>query len=435
MILLLNSNKSKIMLARTSFLCYIIGLLFIAPMGVAQTPPPNAAFEAFAMGDYRAALQLYTAARRANPTDTTAIFYQGLCYFNLGEYQRCLQTLPFVTHSNTFRARAYYFMAKSLEAGGATAAALDDVRRALRADSTFAPARKLLAQLLCANKQFVAAVDAMDSAATADAIALVGNCLLSNERCAEAKTLARRMLAFDSTSYAARLLLADAYFCSESYEHAAATYLKLFDQVANYPRVLRRLGSCYLNTPNSRYELAETYLKVYLAATGDSSTAVLTDIGRAYQGRARFDSAAVYFAAAVRQDSSVAFSHYNLGLAYYQLQKYRAAERALAQAIALSKMNLDFSSRQHYMLGAAQMSQNENKAAMQAYRKALELNADCYDCYYFLGTVYQTLNDSLNATNYFRRFLQRTAKLSDERFSDMRKNARQFLQSLNPPQK
>jgi len=202
------------MLARTKFLCYIIGLLFIAPIGWTQTPPTKEAFEAFTVGDYRAALKLYTAARRADPADTAAIFYQGLCYFNLGEYDRCMQILQFVARSKPFRARAYYFMAKSEEAGGAIASALDDVRRALKADSTFAPARKLLAQLLCANKQFAAAVNAVDSSATAEVITSVGNCLLNNERCDEAKTIARRVLAADSTNYAARLLLADAYFCS-----------------------------------------------------------------------------------------------------------------------------------------------------------------------------------------------------------------------------
>ncbi|MCG3119845.1 MAG: Lipopolysaccharide assembly protein B [bacterium] len=404
-------------------------------MGWAQTPQTQAAFEAFTLGDYRAALQLYKEARAADPADTTAIFYQGLCYFNLGEYDHCLQTLQAITGSPSFRARAYYFIAKAEEAGGAISSALDDVRRALRADSTFMPARKLLGQLLCANKQFAAAVDAIDSSATADVIAAVGNCLLASARCAEAMTMARQILAADSTHFTARLLLADAYFCSENFEKAAATYLQLYAQIPNYPRILRRLGSCYLNMQNSRYELAESYLKAYLAATGDSSSGVLTDIGRAYQGRALFDSAAVYFAATVRQDTTIAFSHFNLGLTYYQLKKYHAAEAEMRKAIACSKSGLDFSSRQHYMLGAAHMSQNENKAAIQAYRKAIELNADCYDCYYFLGTVYQTLNDAPKAAAYFRSFLQRTAQLTDDRFGDMRKNARQFLLGAKSPNK
>jgi len=338
------------MLARANFSHYIIGLLFIAQIGWAQTPQTKEAFEVCTVGDYRTALKLYTAVRYADPADT-AIFYQGLCYFNLGEYSQCIQTLQFITGSKPFRARAYYFMAKSAEAGGAISSALDDVRRVLKADSTLAPARKLLAQLLCSGKQFAAAVGVIDSTATADVIASIGNCLLNIERCDEAKTIARRVLSADSTNYAARLLLADAYFCSANYEYAAATYLKLFEQIATYPRILRRLGSCYLNMRESRYELVESYLKSYLAATGDSSAGVLTDIGRAYQGRAWFDSAAVYFAAAVRRDTTVAFSHFNLGLIY------------------------------------------------------------------------------------FRSFLQRTAKITDDRFSDMRKNARQFLQSLNPSKK
>lgn len=420
------------MLARASIFSYIIGLLFTVATGWPQTPHTQEAFEAFTAGDYRTALQFYLAARRANPADTAAIFYQGLCYFNLGEYTPCIQTLQIVARSKTFRARAYYFIAKAEEASGGIASALDEVRRALQADSTLAPARKLLAQLLCANKQFAAAVEAVDTTTTADAVAAVGNCLLTNERCAEAQRLARRRLAIDSTNFTARLLLADAYFCSNNFEAAAAAYLKIFDGVSSSLRILRRLGSCYLNMRNSRYDLAESYLKAYLAATGDSSSGVLTDIGRVYQGRAQFDSAAIYFAAAVRQDTTVAFSHFNLGLTYYQLQKYRAAEKEMQQAIAYSKQSLDFSSRQYYMLGAAHMSQNEHKAAIAAYQKAIELNADCYDCYYFLGTVYQTLNNPSQAAAYFRRFLQRTAKIADERFSDMRKNARQFLQGLNP---
>jgi superkiller protein 3 len=162
---------------------------------------------------------------------------------------------------------------------------------------------------------------------------------------------------------------------------------------------------------------------------------VLTDIGRVFQSTSRFDSAAVYYAAAVRQDTAVAFSQFNLGLAYYQLKKYREAERAMLRAIALSEKNLDFSSRQHYMLGAARMSQNKNKSAIQAYRKAIELNADCYDCYYFLGTVYQALNDYPQAATWFRRFLQRTADSKDAHFDEMRKYARQFLQGLNQAKK
>ncbi|MGH7596143.1 MAG: tetratricopeptide repeat protein [bacterium] len=423
------------MLARANFSDYIIGLLFAAQVCVAQTPQTKEAFEAFTVGDYRTALKLYTEALDADPADTAAIFYQGLCYFNLGDYENSDRVLHIASFSRPFRARAYYFKAKAEEAGGAIASALNEVRLALKADSTFAPARKLLAQLLCANKQFDAALDAVDSSATAEVIASVGNCLLANERCAEAVQLAERQLASDSTNFAAQLLLADAYFCETKYEYAVAIYQRISYRAASYPRILRRLGSCYMNARHSRNDLALSYLKVYLAATGDSSVSVLSDVGRVFQSMSRFDSAAFYFAAAVRQDTTLASSHFNLGLAYYKLKKYREAERAMLQAVTLSKTNLEFSSRQHYMLGAARMSQNKNKSAIQAYRKAIELNADCYDCYYFLGTIYQTLNDRQRAATWFRNFLQRTAGSKEAQFDDMRKYARQYLQQTTAAQK
>jgi hypothetical protein len=70
-----------------------------------------------------------------------------------------------------------------------------------------------------------------------------------------------------------------------------------------------------MNARHSRNDLALSYLKVYLAATGDSSVSVLSEIGRVFQSMSRFDSAAFYFAAAVRQDTSLASSQFNLGLA------------------------------------------------------------------------------------------------------------------------
>jgi len=56
------SIHAKIPLARRSFSHYIIGLLLAAQVSWAQTPPTKEAFEAFTLGDYRAALKLYAGA-------------------------------------------------------------------------------------------------------------------------------------------------------------------------------------------------------------------------------------------------------------------------------------------------------------------------------------------------------------------------------------
>jgi hypothetical protein len=46
-----------------------------------------------------------------------------------------------------------------------------------------------------------------------------------------------------------------------------------------------------------------------------------------------------------------------------------------------------------------------------------------WECYYFLGTVYQTLGDETNATTWYRRFLQRAPKT--QQLAEMRAAATQ----------
>jgi hypothetical protein len=83
------------MLARANFSDYIIGLLCTVQICLAQTLQTK---EAFAAGDYRTALKLYTQALDANPTDTAAIFYQGLCYFNRGKLSANIAAVRLVLH-------------------------------------------------------------------------------------------------------------------------------------------------------------------------------------------------------------------------------------------------------------------------------------------------------------------------------------------------
>lgn len=406
----------------------IIGLLVTAQPGSAQSP----AKEAFDAGDFRTALKLYSEALDANPNDTTARFYQGLCYFNLGDYDQSITPLHQVAiFSTTFRARAFYFVAKAEEASGLIHEALSSVKSSLRADSTFAPAQKLQAQLLCATRQYAAALQALDSTATADVLLALGNCLASRGRYDEAAKLAQRALAADSTSVAAKLLLAEAYSYSDSVKRGCELYFQLYDYASRYPRIFKKLAACYVK--DGQHQSAVSFLKLYVVATGDSSASVLADIGRIYHSQSRFDSAAVYFSLAVQQDSTAAVHYYNLGLAYFQLKEYRAAERAMRQAIQLSEETLRLCSKQHYMLGAAYMNQNKPRPASQAYRKSIDLNSSCWECYYFLGTVYQSLGDETNAATWYRRFLQRAPKT--QQLADMRAAAAQCLKEFRAAKK
>jgi hypothetical protein len=56
---------------------------------------------------------------------------------------------------------------------------------------------------------------------------------------------------------------------------------------------------------------------------------------------------------------------------------------------------------------------------------------------YIIGLLFavRTAGHRHNASSYFRNFQQRTAKAKDDHTLEMRKQAKQFLQSLTSPRK
>jgi tetratricopeptide (TPR) repeat protein len=420
-----DDNWPKMTRGQLGFSWYFITLLLAAQISPAQVSTKEA-FEAFTIGDYRTALKLYTEILNSNPTDTSAYFYQGLCYWNLGENDLGVDALETASRSKLFRARARYFIAKAKEASGAIPEALANVKMALKVDSTFAPAKKYLVQLFCASKQYDAALKAAEALPTAEVFLFLGNSLLTNGRYEAGLSIAKRALAVDSTRVAVKLLLADALSYSDSSKQACKLYNELFYHAGRYPRILKKLASCYIQA--GQKEAGISYLKIYLAGTADSNVTVLSDIGRLYYGMSRFDSAAVYFKLSVRQDSTIAVNHYNLGLAYYQLKKYRAAEREVLTAISLLKPTIELYGSQLSTLGAIRMNQDKHKNAVQAYREALEVSDNCIDCYYFLGTLYQSLHDNAKAVTWFRGFLKRAPQ--NDRYADMILHAQESLKRI-----
>jgi tetratricopeptide (TPR) repeat protein len=223
----------------------------------------------------------------------------------------------------------------------------------------------------------------------------------------------QRSVAIDSTSDAAQLLLAEAYWCSDSPDRACEIYHKMENKSGRFPRILKKLSTCYENEDNTRLALA--MLKSYLIATGDASASVFSDIGRLYYGMSRFDSALVYFNRALQRDSTLANTYYNLGLACYQLEKYSVAEHALRKAVELTTSGVDFYITQLSTLGATYLNQNKHRQAIDVYQKAVRFNPDCIDCYYFLGTLYKKLRDDERAAYWYESFLKRAPK--DEAFA------------------
>lgn len=74
----------------------------------------------FAKGNLKKALSRFEVVLNCYPTDVNANFYGGLCYFNLGEYDKTILTLEKCLQSdfNNFNEEAEWYIAKSYSAKG-----------------------------------------------------------------------------------------------------------------------------------------------------------------------------------------------------------------------------------------------------------------------------------------------------------------------------
>lgn len=74
----------------------------------------------FAKGNFKKALSRFEVVLKTYPTDLNANFYGGLCYFNLGEYAKAIETFEKCLNSefNNFNEEAEWYLAKSYQANG-----------------------------------------------------------------------------------------------------------------------------------------------------------------------------------------------------------------------------------------------------------------------------------------------------------------------------
>lgn len=74
----------------------------------------------FAKGNFKKALSRFEVVLKTYPTDLNANFYGGLCYFNLGEYNKAIDTFEKCLNSefNNFNEEAEWYLAKSYQANG-----------------------------------------------------------------------------------------------------------------------------------------------------------------------------------------------------------------------------------------------------------------------------------------------------------------------------
>lgn len=133
-----------------------------------------------------------------------------------------------------------------------------------------------------------------------------------------------------------------------------------------------------------------------------------TDIDNLYQSaislhhEGELSRAIKFYRQLIDQVPDVAELHYNLGLAYFDLEDYGSAIAAYERASALNPQDGDT----YFNLGLAYKMDGQYARAEETYLKALELSDDVGDILYNLGCCYQDSGKTEQACIVFTKLLE-----------------------------
>lgn len=378
--------------------------------------------------DYAKAISICDSLLYINRSDSLSNYVRGLSYFHQGDYSRAVESLERVTSSQRFGAKAWYHISLSQSHSGLRTEALTSARNSLDNDPACMPCEVQLVRALAMLGRFEEAITEVEQSKSPFPLLALSERLVESKRCVEAlDLLTRHSSLVDSTSDSQQLLIADALRCLGRLAEALEVYERLTLHARRRPEVLKRLGDTYGRI--GKHELAITYLKLYLHASGDSTMSILSDVGRFYFAASKFDSAMVYFRKALDRDSTSSEAHYNLGLALYRLQRFKDATAAFEKSVLLSREALTTYERKLHSMAAAYSESGSRWKAIRTYRKLIGIDPNCHECWYRLGVLYEKVKDTTSAKESFQQFLKYAPR--KDSYNEMRTYARERFRVLD----
>jgi len=214
---------------------------------------------------------------------------------------------------------------------------------------------------------------------------------------------------------------ADMAFQQKNYREAADAYGQAINLVPNAPFVHYRKGFAHFNLKENDKAISEFTIalsqgykqpleiyrvrafiyydeKNYDAALDDirkglalepNDLRFLKGLGEINMDRKNFPAALEAFQKAAKVDPNDADVHYNMARAYFALGDTKA--QGVAADLALSK-GTRFPGEAFYLSADANQKQGNNTAAIDAYKKALNVKPDLFQAYVNLAEVYRNEN-------------------------------------------
>ncbi len=130
--------------------------------------------------------------------------------------------------------------------------------------------------------------------------------------------------------------------------------------------------------------------------------ATLNNIGVAYMNQQLFEKALNHFEQAAKLDSHLAIANINQAIALLNLGRIDQAKPLLDEAVIRDPKD----PHAWYALGLLQKNSSDPQAAVEAFRRVIEIDPNDADTWYFLGSVYSQLRQFPAAIDAFEHALK-----------------------------
>lgn len=213
------------------------------------------------------------------------------------------------------------------------------------------------------------------------------------------------------------------FFIKEQLQEASIEFQKAIKLNPQHHESYHLLG--YISTKFKKYDDAISYYKRAISIDPDYSGA-MNNLGVAYLEIENWDEAITYFKMALRnplyETPEKAYS--NMGYAYYRKGDYPSAVNAIKEAIVRYPEGFpqpDYNP--NYVLGLSYMKLGNTKAAIDEFKKALDIAPKNIDVHWELADAYLKAGDKEKAVKHFK-------IVSESSDSEKSKKALEYIELL-----
>lgn len=361
-------------------------------------------------------------------------FYLGMSYAALSEPQRAQEYLKRSILLDSSKLQYRYQYARLLSQSGLYQDAIVQLTACIAMDSSYIPARFQLGLTYAAQRKNPEKEQEIFSHLInrnpRDFLSLyyMSEALKRSGAFDSAYMFLRLSLSANPRYYPALIAISNYLNGKKMYREALPYYLTA-DTIRGDNKDLKfQIGECYRKLDS--LSIAKIFFKCAIAL--DSTNALYhAQLAYAYYSSGHYDSSAASYQLAIANDEENPQYHMNLALVYKKMGMTDLVIQSYNNAIGV--MSPEVIAYAYNDLAAFCLEKALWRKAIDAYQRALDINPDLIDPYYFMATSYMNLSENKTAISLYRIFLQKTENNPEKKGE--RYTAEKMIEYLNKTKK